>query len=153
MSASSMNWVLKRMTLFDFLSLRRFHTRCLERGSDPAVGSSSSKICTAQKHIKSFLLPGKISLKKQHLFGDIAQYLIFHCNCSLAFSVYKLSLTEYNSFSAFNLILPVILVRFTWGSPKMAIPKVSFLFCPPLKFWARMSWIFSISKSCKTCCT
>lgn len=66
MSASSMNWVLKRMTLSDLLSLRRFHTRCLERGSDPAVGSSSSKICTTGKHIKSFSPSRQNSFKKQY---------------------------------------------------------------------------------------
>lgn len=52
-SASSMNGVLKRTMWSDFLSRRRFHTRCLERGSDPAVGSSNSKTCTAGKPLKS----------------------------------------------------------------------------------------------------
>lgn len=46
MSASSMNWVLKRITRPSLCSLRRLHTWCRERGSSPAVGSSRSSTCT-----------------------------------------------------------------------------------------------------------
>lgn len=45
MSASSMNWVLNRITRPARCSRRRLHTWCLERGSSPAVGSSRSKTC------------------------------------------------------------------------------------------------------------
>lgn len=44
-SASSMNWVLNRITRPARCSRRRLHTWCLERGSSPAVGSSRSKTC------------------------------------------------------------------------------------------------------------
>lgn len=44
-SASSMNWVLNRITRPARCSRRRLHTWCLERGSSPAVGSSRNKTC------------------------------------------------------------------------------------------------------------
>lgn len=45
MSASSMNWVLNRITRPALCSFSRLHTWCRERGSSPAVGSSSSSTC------------------------------------------------------------------------------------------------------------
>lgn len=54
MSASSMNWVLKRITRSVLRSFRRFHTWCLEKGSNPAVGSSNRKIYKQGKYIKRF---------------------------------------------------------------------------------------------------
>lgn len=44
-------------------------------------------------------------------------------------------------------------ISLTWGSPKMAIPKVSFLFCPSLKCLARLSWMFCMFNSNKILCT
>lgn len=53
MSASSMNWVLKRITRSAFRSLRRFQTWCLEKGSSPAVGSSNRNTYRGRIYIKS----------------------------------------------------------------------------------------------------
>lgn len=52
MSASSMNWVLKRITRFALRSFRKLHTRCLEKGSSPTVGSSKSKIYRGERYSK-----------------------------------------------------------------------------------------------------
>ena len=45
------------------------------------------------------------------------------------------------------------IISLTWGSPKRAIPMVSFLFWPSLKSVARLSWMFCMSNSSKTLCT
>ena len=80
-SASSMNGVLKRTTWSDFLSRRRFHTRCLERGSDPAVGSSNSKTCMAGKTLKSLSLFVGASFKKQYTVSQEIRMHSIHTRC------------------------------------------------------------------------
>jgi len=52
-SASSMDWVVKSVTRPAWRSFRRLHTRCLEQGSNPAVGSSKSNTCKAKQHQNS----------------------------------------------------------------------------------------------------
>lgn len=70
MSASSMNWVLKRITRSVFRSFRMFHTWCLEKGSNPAVGSSNRKIYRAGTCIKGFSSKGQFFQKtcRNYLF-------------------------------------------------------------------------------------
>lgn len=68
-----MNWVLKTITLSSFLSFRRFHMRCLESGSNPAVGSSSSKTWTVENTIESFVPLGQdYSKKKKNI--EVSKY-------------------------------------------------------------------------------
>lgn len=48
-SASSMDWVVNSVTRPAWRSFRRFHTWCLEQGSNPAVGSSRSNTCKGER--------------------------------------------------------------------------------------------------------
>lgn len=76
-----MNGVLKRTTWSAFLSRRRFHTRCLERVSDPAVGSSNSKTCPAGKPLKSLSQFVRDSFKKQCTVSQEIRMDSIHSGC------------------------------------------------------------------------